>query len=396
MQRAALIVTMAALLASCTQTPAPVASGHSPSPSAAATAAGSPSAAAGSPSAAASVPPAPSPIAVPLTGFYGILLASGHVELIRPDASIAATAPIALSSVTSCSSQGDGAMQAPPVSASNNQVYFRDGDTRIRRLTPPTGAVDVTTVPGGPTTVSFFSVSPDDQRIAVLVEDLSGATNIALRLYVEDLVGHGHHADIYTTTQPKGKTGTTLWPMGWHAGNLVLAVVIACTFEPAGLHPAEWHVSNASTAVRIATISNTSCVMSIWPSPAGVGCVIPNGNATTLYNWAGNVIAGTGPGPTGSNYEQSGLSPLGNSIFFATGAGIGAPSPATGIVQLGPGPYATVQGHMACSWIDEDHLLAPDAVIQFPAETPGNVQVNAPVTPLAAGGLCAGRFPGGL
>ena len=93
---------------------------------------------------------------------------------------------------------------------------------------------------------------------------------------------------------------------------------------------------------------------------------------------------------------QTGLSPAGNSAFFATGVGIGAPSLATQISQLGPGPYATVQGHSACSWIDEDHVLAPDSVIQFPAETPGNVQVAATVTPLAASGVCAGRFPGGL
>jgi hypothetical protein len=68
----------------------------------------------------------------------------------------------------------------------------------------------------------------------------------------------------------------------------------------------------------------------------------------------------------------------------------------TRIVQLGPGPYATVQGHTACAWIDEDHLLALDAVIQFPAETPANKQVTATVKPLAASGVCAGRFPGGL
>jgi hypothetical protein len=35
-------------------------------------------------------------------------------------------------------------------------------------------------------------------------------------------------------------------------------------------------------------------------------------------------------------------------------------------------------------------------VIQFPAETGGNTQVTATVMPLAASGVCAGRFPGGL
>ncbi len=400
MRRTALLATISALLAACAQTPAAsIHVGASPSSasSASASGAGSPTASPrGAPSAAASGIPTPAPVVAPLTGNYGILFASGNIELIKADGSIAATATITPSSVQYCSSNNDGAMLAPPASASNHQVYFRDGDTRIRRLNPGTGATDVTTVPGNSTTVSFFSVSPDDQRIAVVVEDLSGATTIGLRLYVEDLAGHGHHADIYTTSQPKGKTGTTLWPMGWHNGTLVLAVVVACTFEPAGLTPSSWHVSNATTAVRIATINASGCTLSYWPSPAGVACVNYTSGATTLYNWAGNVTAGTGPGQTGQNFTQTGLSPAGNSIFFATGAGIGAPAPATGIVQLGPGPYATVQGHMACAWIDEDHLLAPDGVIQFPAETGGNVRVQTTFTPFTAPGICGGRFPGGL
>jgi hypothetical protein len=395
MRRIALVAALTALVAACGQ--APAASVHvGASPSASSSAGGSAAASPSShPSAAASTLPTPSQATATLTGNYGIVIAGGEIELVKPDASIATRSPIGASSVVSCSSSGDGAMEAPPVSASSSQVYFRDGDTQISRMSLTSGATNVTTVPGGPTTVSFFSVSPDDQRIAVVVEDLSAATTISLRLYVEDLVGHGHHADIFTTTQPKGKTGTTLWPMGWHNGALVLAVVVACTFEPAGLTPSSWHISNASTAVRIATINASNCTLSLWPSPAGVGCTAYSSGATTLYDWSGKVISVTGPGSTGSGYTMTGLSPAGNSIFFATGAGIGAPAPATGIVQLGPGPYATVPGHMACEWIDEDHLLAPDGVIQFPAETAGNVRVNAGFTAFRPG-VCAGHFPGGL
>ncbi|MHB8685845.1 MAG: hypothetical protein ACYDB4_01485 [Candidatus Dormibacteraceae bacterium] len=308
---------------------------------------------------------------------------------------MAATVSIAPPSVQFCTSAHDGALLAPPVSATSDQVYFRDGDTRIRMVIPPASSADVTTVPGGPTSVSFFSVSPDDQRIAVLVEDLSGANSISERLYVEDLRGGGHHADIYTTTATKGKTGSTLWPMGWHNGALVLAVMPACTFEPAGLTPSEWHVAGSSNAARLATIRAANCTLSYWPSTSGVGCTDSNG-VTTIYDWTGKVLSVTGPGSTGSGYSVSSVSPAGHSILFATGAGVGAPSPATGIVELGPGPYATVPGHAACAWIDEDHLLAPDAVIQFPAETAGNLQVTAAVTALSASGVCAGRFPGTL
>ena len=346
-------------------------------------------------SSAESTSPSPPPSASPLTGAFGLLLSAGELELIKPDATIAANVALANPSVQYCSAQHDGAVLAPPVSASDDQVYFRDGDTKIRMVVPPDSAADVTTVPGSATVISFFSVSPDDQRIAVLVEDLSGTTTIGLRLYVEDLHGGGHHSDVYTATTPKGKAATTLWPMGWHNGALVLALMPACTLEPAGLTPTEWHVSSVSNGARIATIRASSCTLSEWPSPAGVGCINAQG-ATTLFDWTGKVTSATGPPAPSAGYTLTGISPAGQSAFFSTGAGIGAPAPATQVLQLGPGPYATVQGHSACSWIDEDHLLAPDAVIQFPAETPGNLQVTATVTALSQSGECAGRFPGGL
>jgi hypothetical protein len=323
-----------------------------------------------------------------LSGPYGLLIVGGSLELIKPDGSVAATAPVTFSGLT-CT--GSDAVNIPaPVSATSDQVYFRDGG-KIRMVTPPNGAVDVTTVPNGPSVVSFFSVSPDDQRIAVVVEDVSAASTMSIKLYVEDLHGAGHHADIYSTVVPKGKGPTGLWPMGWHQGLLVLAAVTACTLEPVGLYPAEWHVSNATTAVRVTTIKGTNCQLSTWPSPVGVGCADPNG-VTTMYDWSNKVLGVTGPG-TQFNGLDTGLSPAGKSIYFATA---GLAPPATRLVQLGPGPYATVQGHSACAWIDEDHLLTPDAVIQFPAETPGNVQVNTTVTSLGQAGVCAGRFPGGL
>jgi hypothetical protein len=339
--------------------------------------------------------PSAAPSAGPLTGNYGLILSAGNLDLIQPDASVAATVSVASASTQYCSPQHDGLVAPPPVSASNDEVYFRDGDTKIRMVVPPGSAADVTTVPGGTNVISFFSVSPDDQRIAVMVEDVSSGTAISERLYVEDLHGGGNHKDIFTTLVPKDARGTTLWPMGWHQGAIVLALLPACTFEPAGLTPTEWHVSDASTATRIATIRATGCTLSMWPSPAGVACEQAQG-PTTVYDWTGKVHSATGPPTPGPGYPQTSLSPTGNSVFFASGVGIGVTTPATQILQLGPGPYATVQGHSACSWIDEDHLLAPDAVIQFPAETAGNLQVNTTATPLAASGVCAGRVPGGL
>jgi hypothetical protein len=314
-----------------------------------------------------------------LSGIYGLLLSSGKLELVSPNGAIASSTAVAPPSVQFCAS-GMGAVVQPPVSASDHQVYIRDGDTKIRSV-GVSSASDVTTVPGSPTMISFFSVSPDDQRIAVVVEDLSPANTINLRLYVEDLHGGGHHLDIYTTTTPKGKGAYTLWPMGWHLGKLVLALVVACTFEPAGLSPIEWHVSDATTAARQATIGG-NCVLSYWPSPAGVACVDQTKLQASTYDWTGNVLNTIA---AQADDYQSGLSPSGKGVFLATGSGIGAPTPATRVV--GAGVAVSVPGHAACLWIDEGHLLAPDAVIAVPSGV---------VTPLAATGMCAGRFPGGL
>jgi hypothetical protein len=314
-----------------------------------------------------------------LSGSYGLLLSAGKLQLVSPNGAIASSTAVAPPSVQFCAS-GMGAVTQPPVSASDDQVYIRDGDTKIRSI-GTAGAGDVTTVPGSTTTISFFSVSPDDQRIAVVVEDLSPANTINLRLYVEDLRGGGHHLDIYTTTTPKGNGAYTLWPMGWHLGKLVLALVVACTFEPAGLSPTEWHVSDATTAVRQATITG-NCVLSYWPSPAGVACVDQTKLQASTYDWTGKVLNTI---PTQAGDYQSGLSPSGKGVFFATGTGIGAPAPATRVV--GAGAAASVPGRAACLWIDESHLLAPDAVITVPSGV---------VTPLSAAGVCAGRFPGGL
>jgi hypothetical protein len=342
------------------------------------------------------------PASIPkLSGVYGLLYSGwgsrGTLHLVKVDATLAASVPMALDRVL-CSTSTNTVNSLPPVSASDSHVYFREGGT-IRMIVPPSSKVDVTTVPNSSSVISFFSVRPDDQSIAVVVVDASSPTTVTTRLYVEDLVGGGHHADIYSASAAKGQNPLTLWPMGWHQGNLVLAVVPACT---SGLAegPTEWHVSNAATAMRVATIKGSGCVISTWPSPAGVACAQTTG-VTTLYDWGAKAVGVTGPGVQFSGSYTT-LSPAGQSIFFTSvGQGSG-----TRIVQLGPGPYATVQDHAACVWIDEDHLLSTDAVIEFPAETPGNVQVTAIVTSLPPSALpdpvttlssmCAGRFPGGL
>jgi hypothetical protein len=241
----------------------------------------------------------------------------------------------------------------------------------------------VTTVPGSPTAVSLFSVSPDDSRIAVVVEDGSHQPNINLRLYVEDLHGGGHHVDIYSTTISNGKGGSTLWPMGWHGSDLVLAVVTPCAFEPLPT-PLAWHVADSATAIRKANIAGPNCILSWWPSPSGVVCVDTSTHHATAYDWTGAARVGL---PVNPSDFQSGFAPSGHSFFFTTGIFIGAPPPATRLLSVSPGVDVTVNGHIGCQWIDDQTVLATDAVIAYP---------SGAVTPLSTPEQCAGRFPGGL
>src|SRR5881628_2878569 len=152
-----LVATTTLIAISCSGSSGPAA-GASPSPS---------------PTAMASGTPAVSPMAVTPGSSYGLYLVGTRLDMIATNGQVDASASVAAPSVRRCS-EALGAVLQPPVSASANKVYFRDGDTKIRSLALPTAGAprlgrseDVTTVPGGTWKVSFFSVSPDDKRIAV-------------------------------------------------------------------------------------------------------------------------------------------------------------------------------------------------------------------------------------
>jgi hypothetical protein len=261
-----------------------------------------------------------------------------------------------------------------------------------------------------------------------MVEDFSLADRINLSLYVEDLVGHAHHRVIYTNSSSRYVVGRTLWPMGWHRGLLVLGVFPTCTAGQARVIPTEWHVSNATTAIRVAKIGNP-CEPSYWPSPAGVVCIQRGKTPAYTIDWTGKITNRLG---ICCNDFQSGLSPSGESYFITPRPGLGA-APSTQVVSLAGGRGASLPARSACLWIDESHLLTPDAVIgldrsvirppapqprtpspsprptptpepsgtplptETPLPTPSPASEVAPsVTVLPAAGWCAGRFPGGL
>ncbi|HET7338215.1 MAG TPA: hypothetical protein VFK22_01590 [Candidatus Dormibacteraeota bacterium] len=317
-----------------------------------------------------------------MTGAYGILYSSQAavsytVSIVGVDGKVVASAEASPPPLPTCANAA-AALVSPPISASNSRVYFLDAQGAVHYLGIHGETGTATTVPA-PTASrrAMFSVSPDDSRIAVVVDDFN-SSGASTRLYVENLSGGGNHVDLFSQTG-----AYSLWPVGWHGtNNLVLAKTAACTQGggPFCCGPLELHVVDPATATRRFTLGNSSsCVIAGSASPSGVVCEnSPNFTQGTWLNWtAGTVKTLALNGPAFAY-----VSPGGQFVAFVDNNGtsftIGAP---------------TIAGMFACTWIDDNHVLSGgDAQHQPRVAT---VMTSAMV-PVAAQGDCGGRLPGGL
>src|SRR6266851_4431473 len=341
--------------------------------------------AATSPSSKASGSPTTSPVAagspsppaspVTLTGAFAVLATPTSadtytVTIVGADGKIVGSA--AASSPTSVTCGGAaGAVVPLPVSTSDDRAYYMDAQGVVRFLTVQGETGRATTVPTGGGRRSTFAVSPDDQRIAVIVDDFT-SSGVALKLYVEDLNGGTNHADIYSQAN-----AFSLWPIGWHGtDNLVVAKVPACTQGggPFSASPIELHVVDPATAVRHFTLGGPTCVVAGAPSPAGVVCEDTSTSLLKQLTWTGGIVKTI---PL-HNLEPAYLSPDGSSIAVV-GAGV------TNIFVGGSKNFE------ACGWIDSTHMIggtsAQPRLWDF---------TKTALIPVAAQGICAGRLPGGL
>ncbi len=324
----------------------------------------------------------PTPVPQPVNGAFAVLVSSqaptGYaVSVIGVDGKVVASAQASTPAQVSCANAA-AALVPLPVSTSNSRVYFMDAQGAVRFLGPGGDTGRATTVPAGTASRrSMFAVSPDDQRIAVIVDDFTAA-GASTRLYVEDLNSGGNHVDVFSEAG-----AFTLWPIGWHgSNNLVVAKVASCT-QGGGAFccgPLELHVIDPATATRRFTLGNSSsCVIAGSPSPAGVVCEnTSNFTSATVLNWtAGTVrtLALNGP-------SLAYVSPSGGMVALVDNAGtsftIGA---------------ASINGLFACTWIDDTHVLSGGDSQHQPrvAEITAGAMV-----PVAAQGDCGGRIPGGL
>lgn len=323
----------------------------------------------------------PSPSAAPVSVPYGVLVGNQagstySVSLVATSGRIAATAEVSTPAAVSCGTTA-GAVVPLPVSTSDSRAYFLDAQGAVHFLSPDGATGKSTTVPAAtPLRRSMFAVSPDDQRIAVVVADYS-ATQASTRLYVEDLNGGGHRVDIFS------ESGTrSLWPVGWRGStSLVLAVVPSCTQGggPFCCGMQELHVVDPATGARRFTLGSTAtCVIAGAPSPAGALCEKRDFTQATVLNWtAGTVRTLTLSGPAFAY-----LSPGGGTVAMVDQTGtsftIGA---------------SAIPGMFACTWLDDQHVMSGGD----PQHQPRIADVaTGDLTPVPAQGDCGGRIPGGL
>jgi hypothetical protein len=240
----------------------------------------------------------------------------------------------------------------PNVSTSTGRLYYLDGDTDVRYLAPDGSAGLATKLPGNSQAVAMFAVSPDDRRIAVSVFDYRSKP-VATRLYVEDLAGGSNR--IYL---PALGAGLYRWPVGWHAGHLIMGLYSnPIPFLDAAPLPEQiesLQVLDPTSGRILAVLGDPSCApVPSLPTQAGVACASKAADlGVGIIDWSGIVTIFSRAG-----YSDLSISPDGRYILAEAPAGGGMTlisSPATGSVirDLGEGGYPYGGG-----WLDSSHVV---------------------------------------
>ena len=242
-----------------------------------------------SPAAATTVSPV---AAAPGDGVLAVFLApaSGDpshyvVSLVRTNGSVAARAQAALRTK-------DPGTPLPMVSASSSRLYFLDGDSRLKTLSPDGKIAAVRNISGDNNVRVAFAVSPDDRRIAISTIDY-GAVPPLLRLSVEDLKG-GNRTEI------RSSTSHFAWPVAWRQGMLVLAVGDAFPVEAPEEPEHPWCAPELGPCVADNPYAQTHGYEVIDPSSGATRVTLASGQCrgVGLLNRAG-VLCREGRAPGG-------------------------------------------------------------------------------------------------
>jgi hypothetical protein len=332
--------------------------------------------------------PSPTPTTAPAAEPFGVLGTSGigqpgyQLSIVRGDGKVVGTAAAAPRSGLQCIPAAGPILPFPSVSISNSRVYYLDGNTAVKYLTPDGSLGVATSVPGNGSIGSTFAVSADDKRIAVVATDYSKQP-LSYRIYVEDVAGGGNHVDVFSST------GSVPWAMGWRSGLLVLGITAGCTQGggPFSSFPWEYHVVDATNANRSATLgSPNGCRIASLPVPAGALCQDSSGSAS-LVDWEGKIQRAIGLG-TGQYYNFA-LAPSGSAAAACCEA---AGNPVLGS-QTSPLVHVPGGGD-SLGFIDDLHLLIGAVAVQSQSRV-YNVTTGSS-TPVSALGFFVGRLPGGF
>jgi hypothetical protein len=289
-------------------------------------------------------------------------------------------------------------VQIGNLSTSNTTVYYLDGDSDVRFLRPDKSTGLATHITLRPHQAAAFSVSPDDLRIAVSVLDYTRYP-VSTRLYVEDLHGGTNHTQLFFSTN------VIEWPVGWHAGRLVIALGLDAPPQNIwdGFATAYgYHVVNAQTGVRLFSLC-TGTYSDVPVSSGGAVCIdAPTSSVATWDGQTRKLPLARKPDATGGNCPLIGpVSPTG---VIATNVASVAQGGCSGSTIFLVAPTGGIGTHVVATnatpigWIDATRLVVDSSVFtnsSTPVLSIVNVSSGVSTRVPAAGNFVA-VLPGAL
>jgi hypothetical protein len=276
----------------------------------------------------------------------------------------------------------------PTISISDTRVYFADGPTSIRYLGRDGSTGIASTLPDvGAKARRVFSVSPDDQRIAIGLFDWSLPVMISI-VSIQDLNGGGNSVEVRRSTFP-----LYAWPVGWHAGNLVLARMPAFGGAPNPNAAQAYSVVDLATGQDLDFMGGMTCPVVGPLSRAGTACVAARCHCIMAVDWSG-VQTQTYTYADPSELNWAALSPDGHALILSE---IYGPKTGVGIWRDGSVTFMPNYSGTRSQWLDETHTIVDCAGGDAGGECFGIQDVRTRTTvEVTLPGSIVGVLPGGL